>query len=314
VLTSYVLLSRAGRKARDYKCVGDQCTKEFFQATRERSTASHITELEDANGQTQTSQGELAKVYQAFYQKLYTARRSSPATAGAKHQALWYIRDRLAERAKASLTAQISMGELKKAIDEMQSGKSPDPDGLILEFYKTYWDLISSDYYRMVLESIEKGYFPNGVMVGMIALLHKGNERKLLTNWRPITLLNLSYKIFAKALQLRLQPVLMDVISPDQSAFLPLRFILDNILLTQETMAWAEHSGQPLIFLKLDFLKAYDMIEWDFLFDSMEAIGLPAAFNRLVALLFKNASANVKVNGALSESFRIERGSDKAAH
>jgi hypothetical protein len=56
------------------------------------------------------------------------------------------------------------------------------------------------------------------------------------------------------------------------------------------------------------------MIEWDFLFDSMEAIGLPAAFNRLVALLFKNASANVKVNGALSESFRIERGSDKAAH
>jgi hypothetical protein len=73
---------------------------------------------------------------------------------------------------------------------------------------------------------------------GLIALLHKGGDRLKLTNWHPITLLNISYKILAKALQLRLQPVLMDIISFDQSAFLPMRFILDNILLTSETMAW----------------------------------------------------------------------------
>jgi hypothetical protein len=53
-----------------------------------------------------------------------------------------------------------------------------------------------------------------------------------LTNWRPITLLNLSYKFFAKAIQLRLQPILMEIISCKQSVFLLLRFILDNILLT----------------------------------------------------------------------------------
>jgi hypothetical protein len=71
-------------------------------------------------------------------------------------------------------------------------------------------------------------------------------------NWHPITLLNISYKIYAKALQLRLQPVLMEIISSEQSAFLPLRFILDNIMLKQETIAWAERSGQDLLFLKLD--------------------------------------------------------------
>jgi hypothetical protein len=76
-----------------------------------------------------------------------------------------------------------------------------------------------------------------------------------------------AYKRFAKVLQLRLQPVVMELVSPDQSAFLPLLFILDNLLLTMETMAWAKASQQPLIFLKLDFSKAYDMVEWGFIFN-----------------------------------------------
>jgi hypothetical protein len=57
----------------------------------------------------------------------------------------------------------------------------------------------------------------------------------------------------------------MEMISFDQSAFFPMRFILDNILLTSETMVWVEQTGQPFIFLKLDFSKAYDMVDWGFL-------------------------------------------------
>lgn len=142
----------------------------------------------------------------------------------------------------------------------------------------------------------------------MIALLHKRGVRKALTNWRPITLLNMGYKIFAKALQLRLQPVLMEVISFDQSAFLPMRFILDNLILTQETMAWAEQSNQALLFLKLDFSKAYDMVEWGCLFRIMQKMGFPAEFIHLVSLLFQDAAAVLKGNGTSSPIFNIERG------
>lgn len=73
--------------------------------------------------------------------------------------------------------------------------------------------------------------------------------------YRPITLLTTTYKIFAKALQLKLQPILRDGISPEQTAFLSLRFILDNIFLTQEALHWANTSRQPTVFLKLDFPK-----------------------------------------------------------
>jgi hypothetical protein len=145
----------------------------------------------------------------------------------------------------------------------------------------------------------------------MIALLHKGGERLALTNWHPIMLLNLNYNFFAKTIQLRLQPILMEVISCEQSAFLPLRFILDNILLTQEMLVWAEQSQQALLFLKLDFSKAYDMVDWDFLFGAMGAMGamgFPGEFINFLKLLFRDATACDKVNGSLSESFRIERG------
>jgi hypothetical protein len=121
----------------------------------------------------------------------------------------------------SEISAPISAAELKRAVDAMQVGKLPGPDGLMLEFYKLYWELIGAEYHSMVMDSVRTGCFPSGVTSGMLALLHKGGERKLLlTNWKPITLLNLSYKIYAKALQLRLQPVLMEIISSDQSAFL----------------------------------------------------------------------------------------------
>ena len=160
----------------------------------------------------------------------------------------------------------------------------------------------------MINESIREGRLPPSVTQGMIVLLHKGGNRQALTNWRPITLLNLGYKIYAKALQLRLQSVLMDVISPDQLAFLPLRFILDNLLITQETMAWAEFSNQTLIFLKLDFLKAYDMVEWQCMYKILEKLGFPQVFIKMVSLLFHDALACIKLNGELSPYFPIQRG------
>jgi hypothetical protein len=132
----------------------------------------------------------------------------------------------------------VSLSEFTHALMSMKCGTLPGPDGVVLEFFKEFWLLICNDYYAMITQAVGDGNFPPVVTKGLIAFLHKGGARIKLTNWQPITLLNVSYKIFAKALQLRLQPVLMEMISHDQSAFLPMQFILDNILLTQGTMVW----------------------------------------------------------------------------
>jgi hypothetical protein len=200
----------------------------------------------------------MANICHEYYRRLYTARPDSTGGKEAKDLALGFTRDRLSREAKTRLQSPLSLGKLKQAMDAMKVGKSLGPNGIVIEFYKEYWSPIGQD---MVESSIQASRFPRGVTAGAIALLHKGSVRSKLTNWRPITRLNISYKIYAKALQLRLQPVLMEVINLDQSAFLPLRVILDNILLTQEMMSWAKQSRQSLLFLKLDFSKAYDMVE-----------------------------------------------------
>jgi hypothetical protein len=136
--------------------------------------------------------------------------------------------------------------------------------------------------------------------------LAQGGRSQHSNNWSLITLLNVSHKIFAKALQMRLQPVLMELVSPDQSAFLPMRYILDNIFLTQETIAYAKQSNQSLLFLKLDFSKTYDKVDLPFLFQALHRLGFPALFVRMVRLLFENASTRVLVNGRVTSLFPIQ--------
>lgn len=118
----------------------------------------------------------------------------------------------------------------------------------------------------------------------------------------------MSYKLFAKTLQLRLQHVLAKIISFDQSVFLPMRYILNNLFLTHETIAYAKQSGQPLLFFKLDFSKAYDKVDLKFLFSALERLGFPALFIGMTRLLFQNAAARVSLNGKSISAFPIQHG------
>jgi hypothetical protein len=107
--------------------------------------------------------------------------------------------------------------------------------------------------------------------------------------------------------------VLVEVINPDQSVFLSMRYILDNIVLTQETVNWAKTSQQPLVLLKLDFAKAYDRVSWKFLFQAMETLGFSQEFISWTKLLFSGATASMCLNGALSKCFEIAEECAKGA-
>ena len=91
----------------------------------------------------------------------------------------------------------------------MAGDKSPGPDGIDVRFYVKFWPLIGAE------SSLQRETLPRGLNKGLIALLFKSGDREDLSNWRPISLLNTSYKIMAKALQRRLQPLLSEVISSD---------------------------------------------------------------------------------------------------
>jgi hypothetical protein len=81
------------------------------------------------------------------------------------------------------LEAPLTEEELTNVVQALAKGKSPGPDGLPAEFFQSYWSFMSDNFTRMVNESLARGWFPNGVTRGQIALLFKEGDRSRLTNW-----------------------------------------------------------------------------------------------------------------------------------
>ena len=97
-------------------------------------------------------------------------------------------------------------------------------------------------------------------------------------------------------LQRRLQTLLVDVIDSDQIVFLPLRIILDNFVLTHESIQWAMESRQESILLKFDLSKTYDRVDLAFMFQVMGKLGMPSIFIQMGRMLFHDATISVNIN------------------
>ena len=213
----------------------------------------------------------------------------------------------ISQATSETLMRDITERELATTVISLAKGKAPGHDEIPVEVFSKLWQIIGHDFYKIILMVVEKRILHEGMTKGLISLVSKEGNAKDLNHWRPIILLTTAYKIFAKALQLRLQSVLRDIISPEQTIFLPLRFILDNIVLTQETLHWAKTSKQPTMLLKFDFSKAYDKVSWRFFFHAMQMIRIRAKFINYIKLFFHNATALVNLNGSPDNSFSIKR-------
>mgnify|MGYP002774984829 CR=1 FL=1 len=111
---------------------------------------------------------------------------------------------------------------------------------------------------------------PEQISEGLIYLVPKGDSKQTdIRKWRPITVLNTIYKIYAKSLMTRLSTFLPDIIHPSQTRFVPDRSIFDNIFTYWGASAKARILGEDLAVLFLDFEMAYDRVDWTFLQGTM---------------------------------------------
>ena len=143
---------------------------------------------------------------------------------------------------------------------------------------------------------------------GIIYMIPKTDARcDEISKWRPITLLNDIYKIVAKTIANRMRPLLPSIIHDTQSGFLQDRSIFDNIFLFWEMTALAQHHKQSLAILLLDFEKAYDKVDWDFLEAVLLKLGFPCAWIKGVSALYRHASSSVLFSGGYGTLFPISR-------
>lgn len=128
---------------------------------------------------------------------------------------------------------------------------------------------------------------------------------RLLSNKRPITLLNMIYKIGAKVFQMRLAPILQVFISQQQFAFLPGRNIHHSILLLNEILHQAESDGGQYALLKLDIVKAFDKLEWPFLLKILDKFG--GLLTNFILASFASATSSIMINGIRAWPFKLAR-------
>lgn len=179
-----------------------------------------ILEIKSESGTTVTHPQENNNSFQTFYSKLYIS--ESSASAHNLHSFLHQIEiPILTDDAKEELNSPIVIAELSEAIDSMKGGKAPGPDGIPIEIYKNFKDMLLVPLLNMCEESFEKGELPPSLRNAFITLILKpGKPPAKCESYLPISLINNDVKIIAKVLARRLEKHLPDIIALDQNGFI----------------------------------------------------------------------------------------------
>ncbi|GJW87255.1 RNA-directed DNA polymerase, eukaryota [Tanacetum coccineum] len=175
---------------------------------------------------------------------------------------------------QTDLERDVSYNEIKNAIWDCGTNKSPGPDGFTFEFFCQFWSIIDKDVVAAVKQFFSSGTFPPGCNSSFIALIPKNQEAKVVQNLRPISLIGSVYKIIAKILANRLSFVISSLISEVQSAFVSNRHILDGPFILNELLSWCKYKKHKAMVFKVDFEKAFDSVRWDYLDDVLAKFGI----------------------------------------
>jgi hypothetical protein len=190
--------------------------------------------------------------------------------------------------------------EVWKAMDSIGDLKALGVNGIPAIFYKRFWGLIGERVKLKVLKVLNGGEMPPGWNDIIIVLIPKTDKPERLKDLRPISLCIVLYKLISKVVANQLKVVLPDVISPSQSAFVPGHLITDNVLLTYELTHYLKNKRKGVegaAAIKLDMRKAYDRVEWGFLYNMMIKMGFRRQWTHLIMRYVSTVNYRIKVNG-----------------
>ena len=222
---------------------GEKPTKYFCGLEKRNYVNKNITQLIDSNDKNITAQSQILDTIKVFYQTLYTNKDDNLEDIDLENLFKNFEVQRLKETDMEMLDSEIQIQELGSAVRNFKNDKSPGPDGFTAEFYKFFWPDLKYFLYRSFLTGTERGELSTSQKMGVISILPKGDKpRQFIKNWRPISLLNISYKILSSCLANRLKRALTYLIHENQSGFIKGRFIGENIRQLYDVMSNLEET------------------------------------------------------------------------
>jgi hypothetical protein len=206
------------------------------------------------------------------------------------------------------LSADFSMDEVHDAIFQMEHNKAPGPDGFPAEFYQHFWEVIKVDLMSL-FECFQRGELPLFKLnFGVITLLPKKDNATQIQQYRPICLLNVSFKIFTKVATNRTSEVAQKVIRPTQTAFIPGRHILEGVVVLHETIHEIHKKKLDGVLFKIDFEKAYDKVKWPFLQQVLRLKGFDSLWCERIKHYVERGTVGIRVNDDIGHNFQTRKG------
>ena len=201
------------------------------------------------------------------------------------------------------------LDEISNVLKKMKNNKSPGSDGFTVEFFKFFYNDLKVFIQRAINEGYRIGKLSATQRQGIITCLPKGDKpREFLKNWRPITLLNVTYKIASGCIAERLKTVLSKLISTDQTGFISGRYIGENTRLIYDIMNFTDETNMPGLLLIIDFEKAFDTISWTFIQRVLSFFNFRDSIKHWVSLFYNDITSAIIQSGFLSEFFHMFRG------
>ena len=241
----------------------------FFNLENRNYSNKVMNKLINEQGEKFYDTKDILKCQKDFYQNLYfnqTNVEDMPLrdTLGENER-------KLSDKQSASLEGELSYTEIANALKNMKNSKSPGLDGFTVEFFKKFW----IDIGIFILRSLNYGNRNGSLTItqkqGLITCLPKPNKSRLsLKNWRPISLLNVIYKLASSVIANRVKNTLQNIIHENQKGFIAGRFIGENIRLIYDVLFETKQQNIPGLILSIDFKKAFDTVSWKFISKTLD--------------------------------------------
>jgi hypothetical protein len=209
----------------------------------------------------------------------------------------WDPEDIVKEGGNSILEGPFSENEIKKAIFSCYAEGSPGPNGLSFLFYHKFWEIVKGDIVRLFDEFYDGKLDLFRLNFAMLTLIPKAKDASEMKLFRPISLLNCSFKIFSNVLTLRQEKVSQRLVAKEQSAFISGRFILESIVIAHEIVHSVHVAKDPGVVIKLDYEKTYDMVNLDLLVEILKGRGFGDRWIGWIKNCVFGGSVSVLANG-----------------
>ena len=284
---------------------GEKPNKFFLNLENKNRVNKNISEIKISEDETITNQSDILNCLKEFYEELYKKPNHNlqvPADPVLTPKTL-------TDHEKNLLEEPITKPELDTALKNMKNNKSPGLDGYSPEFFKFFWPQIGFFFLDCINECFANNNLTDSQTQGLITCIPKaGKARNLIKNWRPISLLNTTYKLISSCLTNRLRPLLCRIISQEQKGFLENRSISDCTRLMYDLIYECQFRKINGLILLIDFEKAFDSISWDYIRECLIRLNFGDNFLKWINIFQKDSKSRVILNGHMSDLFSLERG------